>query len=251
MEKIATATGSVSGRIGSLARRSEEIGKVVSVIQEISEQTNLLALNAAIEAARAGEHGAGFAVLADELTKLATRSAESAHEIAELVVSIQKEVVRNDGQILDSTRAVGQGLQLADELRQSFANISATVADVYQQAREIGDATKQQAGGANSIALATNHLNQLTQEMASAIEQQAVATRQVVHSMDAMLGGSREISSSASELAVSAEQMSKMSNSLLQLMERFHIPELRGIRELRERPLAAAFHRPDRELARQ
>jgi methyl-accepting chemotaxis protein len=234
-----------------LEQKTATISRISSFIEELAEQTNLLALNAAIEAARAGEHGAGFAVLADELTKLATRSAESAHEIAELVVSIQKEVVRNDGQILDSTRAVGQGLQLADELRQSFANISATVADVYQQAREIGDATKQQAGGANSIALATNHLNQLTQEMASAIEQQAVATRQVVHSMDAMLGGSREISSSASELAVSAEQMSKMSNSLLQLMERFHIPELRGIRELRERPLAAAFHRPDRELARQ
>jgi methyl-accepting chemotaxis protein len=64
MEKIAAATGTVSEKMGSLAHRSEEIGKVVSVIQEISEQTNLLALNAAIEAARAGEHGRGFAVVA-------------------------------------------------------------------------------------------------------------------------------------------------------------------------------------------
>ena len=233
-----------------LEQKTATISRISSFIEELAEQTNLLALNAAIEAARAGEHGAGFAVLADELTKLATRSAESAHEIADLVVGIQKEVVRNDGQILDSTRAVAEGLQLADELRQSFSNISATVADVYQHAREIGEATNQQAAGANLIARATNHLNQLTQEMASSIEQQAVATKQVSHSMDAMLGGSREISSSSAELAVSADQMSKMSQYLLQIMERFHIPELRATPLPSESSLAAVSRRrrPTRAL---
>jgi methyl-accepting chemotaxis protein len=208
-----------------LEQKTATISRISSFIEELAEQTNLLALNAAIEAARAGEHGAGFAVLAGELTKLANRSAESAHEIADLVVSIKQEVVRSDGQILESARAVEEGLLLANELRQSFANISSAVADVYQHAREIGDATKQQDSGSSLIARATNHLNQLTQEMASAIEQQAVATKEVVSTMDAMLGGSREISSSSAELASSAEQMSAMSRDLLQLMERFHIPE--------------------------
>ncbi len=208
-----------------LLQKTATISRISSFIEELAEQTNLLALNAAIEAARAGEHGAGFAVLADELAKLSSRSAESAHEIAELVVSIQKEVVRSDGQILESTSAVTEGLQLATELRQSFSNIASAVADVYQHAQEIGDATKQQASGSNLIAQATNHLNQLTQEMASSIEQQAVATKQVVGTMDALLEGSREISSSSSSLAVSAEQMSKMSRLLLDIMQRFHIPE--------------------------
>jgi methyl-accepting chemotaxis protein len=210
-----------------LEQKTATISRISSFIEDLAEQTNLLALNAAIEAARAGEHGLGFAVLADELTKLATRSADSAHEIADLVVSVQKEVVNSEGQILESTRAVDEGLQLARELRQSFSNISAAVTDVYQHAGEIGNATKQQASGANLIARATSHLNQLTQEMASSIEQQAVATNQVVSTMDSLLGGSQEISSSSAELAVSADQMSKMSQYLLHIMERFHIPELR------------------------
>ncbi len=237
-----------------LEQKTATISRISSFIEELAEQTNLLALNAAIEAARAGEHGAGFAVLADELTKLATRSAESAHEIAELVVSVQKEVVKSDGQILDSARAVEEGLQLADELRQSFSNISTAVSDVHQHAREIGDATQQQASGANLIARATNHLNQLTQEMASSIEQQAVATKQVVGTMDSLLGGSREISSSSAELAASADQMSKMSHYLLQIMERFRIPD--SSEELiaensRKRPLPTPSRRPVRALARQ
>jgi len=236
-----------------LQQRTATISRISSFIEELAEQTNLLALNAAIEAARAGEHGLGFGVLADELTKLATRSAESAHEIADLVVSVQKEVAKSDGQILESARAVEEGLQLADELRQSFSNISAAVSDVHQHAREIGDATKQQASGANLIARATNHLNQLTQEMASSIEQQAVATKVVVSTMDSLLDGSREISSSSAELAVSAEQMSKMSQYLLQIMGRFRIPVSREMPcdQLPERTLAASLHRPARALVRQ
>lgn len=210
-----------------LEQKTATISRISSFIEELAEQTNLLALNAAIEAARAGEHGLGFTVLADELTKLASRSAESAHEIADLVDSIQKEVVRSESQTLESTRAVDEGLQLATELRQAFSNISGAVADVYQHAREIGDATKQQASGSNLIARATGHLNQLTLEMVSSIEQQSVATKHVVGAMDAMLEGSCEISSSSSQLAVSAEQMAKMSGHLLQIMERFRIPEHR------------------------
>jgi methyl-accepting chemotaxis protein len=230
-----------------LEEKTAKISSISAFIEELAEQTNLLALNAAIEAARAGEHGAGFAVLADELTKLASRSAESAHEIADIVVSVQKEVAKSDGQILQSARAVTEGLELATELRQSFANISAAVADVYQHAREIGDATQQQSSGSSQIAQATSHLNQLTQEMSSSIEQQAVATKQVVSTMDNLLAGSREISSSSNQLAVSADQMSRMSQQLLRLMERFHIPgsnenlpeNPRELAGLRERTLAS------------
>jgi methyl-accepting chemotaxis protein len=135
-----------------LEQKTAAISRISAAIEDLADQTNLLSLNAAIEAARAGGHGAGFAVIADELTKLANRSAESAHEIAEVVSTIQKEASRSEEQILESTRAVGEGLQLASELRQSFSNISSAVADVYQHAREIGSATQQQASGSNLIA---------------------------------------------------------------------------------------------------
>jgi methyl-accepting chemotaxis protein len=236
-----------------LEQKTATISRISAFIEELAEQTNLLALNAAIEAARAGEHGAGFAVLAGELSKLAARSAESAHEIDELVVDIRKEAIRSEEQTLESTRAVSEGLRLAVELRQSFANIASAVEDVHRHASEIGDATKQQAAGSSLIAQATSHLNQLTQEMASAIEEQAASTKNVVSNMDAMLEGSREISSSSSELAVSAELMSRMSRHLLDIMDRFRIPgqhrggepsgqqrlaETHRVAELRERPAA-------------
>ena len=106
MEKIAAATKTVSEKMTSLAHRSEEIGKVVNVIQEISEQTNLLALNAAIEAARAGEHGRGFAVVAGEVRRLAERTKSAAEEIAETIRSIQDETRATLQVMADSRTAV-------------------------------------------------------------------------------------------------------------------------------------------------
>jgi methyl-accepting chemotaxis protein len=245
LHRIETVNQVTSENSKLLHQKTATISRISSFIEELAEQTNLLALNAAIEAARAGEHGAGFAVLADELTKLSARSAESAHEIAELVVSVQKEAAKSDGQIVESTLAVEEGLQLASELRQLFSNIAATVTDVHKHAREIGDATRQQASGSNLIARAIHHLNQLTQEMASSIEQQSVATEEVVRSIDGLLEGSREISSNSTEVAASADQMSKMSQYLLQIMERFQIPESRG------RALAPSPKRRVAALARQ
>ena len=107
MEKIAAATNSVSERMTSLSHRSEEIGNVVNVIQEISEQTNLLALNAAIEAARAGEHGRGFAVVAGEVRRLAERTKGATEEIAGTIRSIQEET-RATLEVMNQSRSCGR-----------------------------------------------------------------------------------------------------------------------------------------------
>jgi methyl-accepting chemotaxis protein len=123
MERIASATHTVSEKMDSLAGRSVEIGKVVNVIQEISEQTNLLALNAAIEAARAGEHGRGFAVVAGEVRRLAERTKSATEEIAATIRSIQEETRQTVEVMSSSSEAVNSGIAETARARESLEAI--------------------------------------------------------------------------------------------------------------------------------
>jgi methyl-accepting chemotaxis protein len=164
MEKIATATGSVSQKMTSLAVRSEEIGKVVNVIQEISEQTNLLALNAAIEAARAGEHGRGFAVVAGEVRRLAERTKGATEEIAATIRSIQDET-RATLQVMEESRAaVETGLGETARARTSLEAIIDSSRQVEHQIQLIATAATQQTSAAGEISESAGQISQLAVE---------------------------------------------------------------------------------------
>jgi methyl-accepting chemotaxis protein len=177
MEKIATATSSVEQKMTSLAHRSEEIGKVVSVIQEISEQTNLLALNAAIEAARAGEHGRGFAVVAGEVRRLAERTKGATEEIAGTIRSIQEETRATLQVMQDSRAAVETGMEETAHARKSLEAIIESSQQVEHQIELIATAATEQTAASGEISEAAGHISQLSSENAQGAEEAVEALK--------------------------------------------------------------------------
>ena len=228
LNRINTAILSSSEIIATLGQRTDDIGKIVGVIDDQAEQTNLLALNAAIEAARAGEHGQGFAVVADEVRKLAEKSAQSTREISELIGSIQKEARKAVDNMEKSTAIVQESRSLGNDLHAALKKIFSVVTEVYKFAQEIGSATNEQSHGSTQIAKATMRLNEITHEINSAVEEQASGAQGVVRAMERMRDLVQQSTSSTTELAASSEQMSKMSRALLNGVDRFTIERTRS-----------------------
>jgi methyl-accepting chemotaxis protein len=151
MEQIARSVEQVAGIIKALGQRSDQIGEIVRVIDEIADQTNLLALNAAIEAARAGEQGRGFAVVADEVRRLAERTGKATKEIAEMIRAIQGEAAGAVSSMEAGQGEVRSGVALAQEAGRALGEIVGVVDRVTAQVQQIAVAAEQQSASAEEI----------------------------------------------------------------------------------------------------
>jgi methyl-accepting chemotaxis protein len=166
MRTIAAEVARSAQTIGSLGRKGEQIGRVIAVINDIADQTNLLALNAAIEAARAGEHGRGFAVVADEVRKLAERTTSATSEIGESIRDIQTGTVGAVEQITGSTRQVEGGMQQAAKVGQTIERLVTASDEVTERVRTIAQAATLQSTETRTIAQSISEISQTFNHLA-------------------------------------------------------------------------------------
>jgi methyl-accepting chemotaxis protein len=240
LTRTSSAIRSSAEIIDVLGRRADEIGKIIEVIDDLAEQTNLLALNAAIEAARAGEHGLGFAVVAEEVRKLAEKSTQSTKEISDLIQGIQKEAREAVENMEKSTTMVQQGLELGGELNLALTKISDVVSEVFKYAQQIGGATNEQSAGSTQIGKATSRLTEITQEINSTIEEQASGVQSVVRAMEKMREVVQQATSSSSQLAAMATHSSKLSHRLIEVADLFVLDDQPHSRQTASAPKRAS-----------
>ncbi|MGE5432135.1 MAG: methyl-accepting chemotaxis protein, partial [Syntrophomonadaceae bacterium] len=197
MDKIVESSKNTSGIMASLTGKTDQIGEITQVIDDIADQTNLLALNAAIEAARAGEQGRGFAVVADEVRKLAERTTKATKEIAETIKAIQKEAKEADAAMHESNVVVHEGMKLTEEV------------DVVL--REIFTGADRSAGIINQVAAAS--------------EEESSAAEQISKNIEGISSVTQQSAAGTEQIARAAEDLNRLTVNLQELIGRFKLRE--------------------------
>jgi methyl-accepting chemotaxis protein len=202
-EKTVFDSGRVVERLGE---RSKEIGNIVDTISEIAGQTNLLALNAAIEAARAGEAGHGFAVVAEEVRKLAEQSHESAQQIAGMISEIQAETANAVTSMQQGTSDVKIGAEAVVKAGQEFEQIASLISNVSSQVKEIAASIGQMASGSQKIVTAIRDVDVVSKSNASQTQSVAAATEEQSASMQEIAASSQALAKMAEDLKAATDQ---------------------------------------------
>lgn len=171
IQGLATSTRDTATKIQELGKSSDQIGQIIGVIDDIADQTNLLALNAAIEAARAGEQGRGFAVVADEVRKLAERTTQATKEIAKMIKTIQEETQRAVDAMESGTKNVEEGVSSATKAGEALR-------DIIHASDQVGEMITHIATAATEQSSATEQVNSNMEQIAKLVQESAIGAQQ-------------------------------------------------------------------------
>jgi len=223
MKRVAEVSEKTAASIVNLGKRSEEIGGIVKVINEIADQTNLLALNAAIEAARAGDAGRGFAVVAEEVRKLAERSMVATKEIGQVINQVQADTSASVkfGEL--AAKEAQSSMDLSVIAGNALANIVRSIEQTSTLMSEVAAMTGEQANASTQVISAVEKMNRTTSQVASAAREQALGGKQIRIAIERMNGITQEVTGSTREQAQGSKQIRVAIDNMNQLTQQVTI----------------------------
>ncbi len=218
METIKETVDRAGDVIEKLGRSSEEIGTIITVIDDIADQTNLLALNAAIIAAQAGEHGRGFAVVAEEIRDLAERTVQSTKEISELVRTVQTNVQHAVRSIKEGTQRVTEGVRLSVEAGRTLQEIIQSAETSTGKSREIARATEEQTKSIRIINNAVEQINELVRQINMATSSQKEGSTQIIRAVENMRELSEYVRRAIIEQSKGSRQITQATETITEMV---------------------------------
>ena len=200
MQNIYTSTHKVTELMGELTSQTEQIEIMAKVITGLTDQTNLLALNAAIEAARAGEHGKGFAVVADEVRKLAEESKKSADAIFTITESVKRDTHNVENASLQSLQSVQAGVQIIEEAGNAFTTITNEISEMTNQIQEVSTTSEQLSASAEEVTASVNDITIGLDDNSNQMERIAKTSEQQAQTIDKINAIAQQLNDRAIQL---------------------------------------------------